>query len=191
MLLRRGVAAVLILAALIVAISGSRDTEPRLTVLVRDVSAGESILGSDLELLPVPGHLHPEGAVNEPAMVVDQVAATQLRAGTVVTDVDFIGQRLVDELLGETGEPGNLVPLKLAEPDVIALLRHGETVTVVSHDGASPEPVVIAEGARVVLTGGADANDTATVLVALPESAARQVAATALTAPLAVVLTGS
>lgn len=186
-LLRRAAALFLVLAAGVTAVTSTRDKDPHLAVLVRDIAAGEVVTDTDFDLVPVPDQLHPEGAVTDPAAVADQVAATVLRAGTVATDVNFIGQRLVDDLLGNTGEPGNLVPLKLAEPDVIALLRHGETVTVVSHDGDSPQPVVIAEGARVVSTGTDDAD---TVLLALPESAARQVAATALTAPLAVVLTG-
>lgn len=175
------------LAAVITAFHGTRDTEPRAAVLQRDVPAGDTVTETDLVVAPVPPHLLPEAAVQDPAAVTGQVAATTLPAGAVATELDFVGQKLVTDLLGESGD---LVPLKLAEPEVIPLLRHGDTVTVVSHRPESPEPVVVAEGGRVVLADGDDTAEAATVLIALPEEAARQVAAAALSAPLAVVLTG-
>lgn len=186
-LLRRALAGLLVLAAVTTALHGARDTEPRAAVLQRKVPAGGTVTEADLALAPVPPHLLPETAVQDPAAVTGQVAATTLPAGAVATELDFIGQQLVTDLLGQ---PGDLVPLKLAEPEVIPLLRHGDTVTVVSHRPKTPEPLVVAEGGRVILADGVDTSDAATVLIALPEEAARQVAAAALSAPLAVVLTG-
>lgn len=187
-LLRRGAAVVLLSAAVLTTVHRGDADDTRLAVTVRDIPAGATVGEDDLSLVPVPEHLRPAGAVTDPVPVAGQVAATALPAGSIPTSGSFVGQRLVDELLAGSPEPGNLVPLKLAEPEVIALLRHGDTVTVVSHRPESPEPVVIAEHARVVLAESTE--EAATVLVALPETAARQVAAAALTTPLAVVLTG-
>lgn len=63
-------------------------------------------------------------------------------------------------------------------------------MTIVSHREESTEPRIIAAGGRIILAAESAGAGPATVLVALPESAAREVAAAALHSPLAVVLTG-
>ncbi|MGP6175014.1 SAF domain-containing protein [Corynebacterium sp. A21] len=191
LLLRRLAALVLLLLAAGSALHSARDTGPRALVVARNVTAGKTVTASDFLLADVPSHLLPEGALSDPTELEGRVTATHLQVGVVPTDLNFIGPALLSELMPEsTGEPVNLVPLKLAEPEIIPLLRHGDTVTVLSHQAEVPEPEVVATGARVVLAEEGAGNDPATVLIALPESAARQVAATALYLPIAVVLTG-
>lgn len=191
LLLRRLAALVLLLLAAVSALHNARDTGPHALVVARDIAAGESVTASDFVIAGVPTHLLPEGALSDSSELEGRVAATTLQVGMVPTDLNFIGHALLAELVPEpAGEPVNLVPLKLAEPEIIPLLRHGDTVTVISHRAEATEPEVVATGARVVLAEEGEGRDPATVLIALPESAARQVAATALYSPLAVVLTG-
>lgn len=191
LLLRRVAAAVLVLLALASAVHDTGDPGPQALVVARDISPGAAVTASDFELAPVPPQLLPEGALQNPQAVEGRVAVAALKVGQVPTESSFIGPTLLAELLPDReGEKVNLVPLRLAEPEIITLLRHGDTVTVLSQAADSPAPEVVASGARVVLAEPVEEGPPGTVLVALPESAAQQVAAAALYSPLAVVLTG-
>lgn len=101
---------------------------------------------------------------------------------------------------------GTLVPLTLANPEVAGLLHHGDTVSVIGGANADMEVTdvemtagetahqgtVIATGARVLTTAPREEKDSrpGTIIVALPPEDAARVAATALTQPLTVVITG-
>lgn len=190
-LLRRVAAAALVLLALVSAVPDTGGPGPRALVVARDISPGAAVTAEDFELLPVPPQLLPVGALQDPQAVEGRVAVASLQVGQVPTESAFIGAMLLAELLPDSaGEKVNLVPLRLAEPEIIPLLRHGDTVTVLSQTADSPAPEVVAGGARVVLAESVEDGDPGTVLVALPESAAQRVAAAALYSPLAVVLTG-
>ena len=106
-------------------------------------------------------------------------------AGEPVTPGRLLDSHLVEAL---AGPDSTLVPVNLAEPEVTALLHHGDTVSIVTVAGDS-EPRVIAEGARVVATGEAATGRADTVLVALDSTAGLGVAAASLSHPLAIVLT--
>lgn len=190
LLLRRGLALGLVVAAGLGALRSTQDRDPEALVLVREVAAGDTLSAADLSPAPVPEHLHPGPTLTDAETAVGRVAANTLLPGTVITELNFVGPALVEKLVPDTGEAANMVPLKLAEPEVIPLLRHGDTVTIVSHREESPEPEIIAAGGRIILAAESAETGPATVLVALPESAAREVAAAALHSPLAVVLTG-
>lgn len=190
LLFRRGLALGLVAAAGLSALHSARGQDPEALVLVREVAAGETLNAADLSPAPVPEHLQPAQALTKADAAVGRVAASTLLPGTVATELSFVGPTLVEKLVPDAAEPANMVPLKLAEPEVIPLLRHGDTVTIVSHREESTEPRVIAAGGRIILAAESAGAGPATVLVALPESAAREVAAAALHSPLAVVLTG-
>lgn len=130
----------------------------------------------------------PEGALREPAEVIGRVAAAALAPGEVATPNRFVGTELTASLVD--AERPTMVPLKIADPTVVPLLHHGDTVTIITQrDEASPYQLV-ATGARVVVASPAKGHDPANLLVALPEPDAQRVAAASLTTPLAVVLTG-
>ena len=80
-----------------------------------------------------------------------------------------------------------MVPLTLAEPSVIPLLQHGDTISVITQDQETGHPETITAGGKVILAGE---SDPSTILIALPKSSAEKVAARSLNTPLAVILTG-
>ena len=104
---------------------------------------------------------------------------------------------------GSEDAAARMIPVKLAEPDIIPHLHHGDTVDVVTAVDASPSPAgegeasttptarVIATGGRVVSTSSAEGEaSTSTVLLALPHDHANDVAAASLSQPLTVVIVG-
>ena len=76
------------------------------------------------------------------------------------------------------GETFSMVPVPVAEPDIVPMLHHGARVDVVGQG-----PRVVASGGRVVTTGEGDA-----VLVLLRQDQAAAVAAASLSEPLTLVL---
>lgn len=199
LLLRRAAALVLLAAAVVTALRSAGVEDPQVVVFVRDVAAGRAVTADDVELRAVPPEFVPAGALTSAEEVGGRVVVAAAGVGEVATDSRFLGATLTAELVSGSpvqrpDEPANMVPLKLAEPEILPLLHHGDTVTIVTHAGETGEPEVVAAGGRVILasmeeeTAGSGAPGT--VLVALPESDARAVAAAALSTPLAVVLTG-
>lgn len=256
-LLRRILAMLLVCAAAILALH-SRSNDPKVVVFTGALEAGQMITINDIELQERPESYTPEGAFTATEDVLGTVTVSATQPGEVVTNARFISSELTatlvqgkssGEITGEkSGEPGlesvHMVPISLADPEIIPLLSHGDTVSVITEDtsgssqtsfgadhrdaersietgpgldavdhagieqtgidharnGISPysggpgqieSNTVIAEGARVILAREAtSAGNRATVMLALPASAAQRVAVASLASPLTVVLTG-
>lgn len=251
-LLRRILAMLLVCAAAILALH-SRSNDPKVVVFTGALEAGQMITINDIKLQERPESYTPEGAFTATEDVLGTVAVSAAQPGEVVTSARFISSELTatlvhgknsDEITGEkSGEPGlesvHMVPISLADPEIIPLLNHGDTVSVITEDasgnsqtsfgadhrdaerGAENGPgldavdhagidharnsispysggpgqiesnTVIAKGARVILAREAtSAGNRATVMLALPASAAQRVAVASLASPLTVVLTG-
>lgn len=256
-LLRRILAILLVCAAAILALH-SRSNDPKVVVFTGALEAGQMITINDIELQERPESYTPEGAFNATEDVLGTVAVSAAQPGEVVTNARFISSELTatlvhgknsDEITGEkSGEPSlesvHMVPISLADPEIIPLLNHGDTVSVITEDtsgnsqtsfgadhrdaersietgpgldavdhagieqtgidharndispysggpGQIESNTVIAEGARVILAREAtSAGNRATVMLALPASAAQRVAVASLASPLTVVLTG-
>ncbi|WP_454979070.1 SAF domain-containing protein [Corynebacterium propinquum] len=250
-LLRRGLAGVLVCVAALLAVR-SHSSDPEVVVFVRHVEAGTMITINDVALRERPAEFTPDGAFTATEDVMGTVAVSAAEPGEVVTGSRFISSELTATLVhgsstngtagdkqdsGSIGEEADntesahMVPISLADPEVIPLLNHGDTVSVISEGSkdavdarsnsdadhaaaaapaptdptelgehnsvspASPIPVqdstVIAEGARVIMAREAtSAGNRATVMLALPSSAAQRVAVASLSTPLTVVLTG-
>lgn len=181
-LMRRACAGMLIVAAgisLLVDVAGS---DPQVTTFARDVNAGVKLTEDDLTQTRVPADIVPESAVTSPELAVGQIVAAGASAGEVITTTRLVGPDLVSELVAEEpeGEPFTMVPLPLAEPDILPMLHHGARVDVVGQG-----PAVIAEGGRIITVG-----EEGTILVLLRQSQAAAVAAASLHDPLTVVLSG-
>lgn len=192
LLIRRTLASLLLLAAATLLAQSLFSEDPRVVVIVRDVPAGAEITADDTELQPVPADFLPHTAFHDSHEVVGRIAASTISAGEIATAPRFIGNELIASFVANTsdnpsGESLTMVPLKLADPSVIPLLRHGDTISVVSYDLETGLPRTVAARGRVVLAGD---SDPSTVLIALPESTAGAVAAASLSSPLAVLLTG-
>lgn len=195
LLIRRGLATLLLLMAALLFLRSLYSTDPQVAVFTTDIPAGSTITTGDVELRSVPTDLVPATAITEIADVEGRVSASAITAGEIVTTPRFIGNELISSFVANStenfsSEKLNMVPLKLADPSVIPLLHHGDTISVVSQDPETGLPLTIATGGKVILAGEAGTSDPSTLLVALPENTAGTVAAASINSPLAVVLTG-
>lgn len=189
LLLRRGLAAALAAAALVLALSPAPGSAERsVLVAARDLAAGATLGAADLSVRSWPQSLVPAGALTTAADAEGRVLAGAARAGEPVTDLRLTGPALAAHITGVADAVS--VPLRLADPAVAGLLIAGTVVDVVTAGASAAEPVVLARGAVVVTVlapdGGAARGRV--VLVALPPQAATRVAAAALTEQVAVTL---
>lgn len=180
--IRRALALALVVAAgLSLLIDGHR-ADPAVVIFARPVAAGAALTDADLTTTRLPSDVVPENAIRDMELAAGQILAAGATEGEVVTTTRLVGPDLLAQLVAEEppGEDFTMVPLPLAEPDIVPMLHHGARVDVIGHG-----PAVIAEGGRIVTVG-----DEGTVLVLLRESHAAAVAAASLADPLTVVLSG-
>lgn len=196
-LVRRAIAVALLIAALASALSAAKEL-PRVPVFSRDLPAGAELALADVDLARLPASSIPDSALTEkPEELSGRVITAAANKGEVITGARLLGEDLVSSLVGGTGaEAGRMIPVKLAEPDIIPHLHHGDTVDVVTAveagaAAATPTARVIASGGRVVSTSSPEGEaSSSTVLLALPQDHANDVAAASLSQPLTVVIVG-
>lgn len=194
---RRAIAVALLIAALASALSAAKEL-PRVPVFSRDLPAGAELALADVDLARLPASSIPDSALTaKPEDLSGRVITAAANKGEVITDARLLGEDLVSSLVGGTGaEAGRMIPVKLAEPDIIPHLHHGDTVDVVTAvearaAAATPTARVIASGGRVVSTSSPEGEaSSSTVLLALPQDHANDVAAASLSQPLTVVIVG-
>ena len=194
---RRAIAVALLIAALASALSAAKEL-PRVPVFSRDLPAGAELGLADVDLARLPASSIPDSALAaKPEDLSGRVITAAANKGEVITDARLLGEDLVSSLVGGTGaEAGRMIPVKLAEPDIIPHLHHGDTVDVVTAveagaAAATPTARVIASGGRVVSTSSPEGEaSSSTVLLALPQDHANDVAAASLSQPLTVVIVG-
>ncbi|WCZ32117.1 SAF domain protein [Corynebacterium massiliense DSM 45435] len=225
LLIRRLLAALLVCSALFMAAMSMREN-PAVLVFARPVNAGHVLGPGDVTIARLPEGVIPSAAMTPTAgtevraganqnsdagtdtgNVEGRVVVAAADAGEIVTESRLLGAELTASLVGGDDELGTsaMVPLKLADPDLVPFLHHGDTVNVVTATmegngkaGAADNPPgrVVAANARVISTAAADAagektrGTPSTILIALPESAAHNVAAASLNLPLTVAITG-
>lgn len=179
MLLRRAGATVLAAAALVLAVLPDPGgvTVP-VVVAATDLASGATVPASGLAVREFPPELVPAGALADPAGAAGRVLVGAARAGEPLTDT---------RLTGAGPLPGGeaAVPVRLADPDVAALLRPGSRVDVVTPGPRADEPVVLAPDAEVLAVVEADGP---LLLVAVGRSTATRIAAVALAGQVAVTL---
>lgn len=180
--IRRALAAGLVLAAFGSLLVDATRSDPTVTTFARDLPAGALLATEDLAQTRLPDAVTPANAVADPSLAAGQILAAGAAAGEVVTTTRLVGPDLVSGLVvGEPpGEEFTMVPLALAEKDILPMLHHGARVDVVGQG-----PAVIAQGGRIVTVG-----EEGAVLVLLRRPQAAAVAAASLTDPLTVVLSG-
>lgn len=203
---RRAVAVALLIAALASALSAAKEL-PRVPVFSRDLPAGAELALADVDLARLPASSIPDSAVAaKPEELTGRVITAAAGKGEVVTDARLLGEDLVSSLVGGSeAAAARMIPVKLAEPDIIPHLHHGDTVDVVTAVDAASSPSDVGEGeaptaptARVIATGGRVVStssaegeaSSSTVLLALPHDHANDVAAASLSQPLTVVIVG-
>ena len=176
-LLRRTAAGLLAALALALALApqAAAGGTP-VVVAAAELPAGSTLSPEALAVREWPPDLVPAGAVAAVADAAGRVLVGAARAGEPLTDA-----RLTDATT--VGGDAAAVPVRLADPDVAALLVAGRRVDVVTLGERAGEPLVLASDAQVVtvLPGPL-------VLVTMPRALATRVAAAALSDQVAVTL---
>lgn len=183
---RRLLALALLIAAALSATAGHRGRAatgppPTTPVLVaaRDIPGGTTLLRTATRIARLPAALVPAGALRSVDAAVGRTVGAPLRRGEPITDVRLVGRSLAAALAG-TGAVA--APVRLADADTAALLRPGDAVDVLAApQRGDPGPArLVATDARVMAVPPPDPDSTADgalVVLAMPENAARSVAA--------------
>ena len=155
-------------------------------VAARDLTPGVQLTADDVIVESRPATTIPDGSQTDPATLIGATLAGPTRRGEVLTDVRLLGPRLAEAV---AGPDARVVPLHVADPALLELVRPGDVVDVLaveSHgvgerDGLRPR--VVARGAIVVLaspTTKASGGGDGVVLVALPAQDAVEAAGASL-----------
>ncbi|OBJ11152.1 SAF domain-containing protein [Mycobacterium sp. 1465703.0] len=187
--LARRVAAggLVVLAGIATLRSNSAGEYAQVVVAGHDLRPGAALTATDVRIEKRLAATVPEGARVELGAVVGSTLAGPARRGEVLTDVRLLDSRLAESTAG----PGaRIVPLHLADPALIDLVRVGDVVDVLaapatgSPDLSHTAPKVVATDAVVVLVSAKEklqaADNDRVVLVALPARVANTVAGSTL-----------
>ncbi|MCW2759503.1 MAG: hypothetical protein JWO46_3249 [Nocardioidaceae bacterium] len=167
-----------------------------LVVAAHDLPAGARLSAADLTLRGMPPDAVPDGAARSLAHVGGRTLAAPVRRGEVITDVRSLGPALVARYPGRVA-----TPVRLADPDVAAVLRPGDHVQVVAADAESATGEaggrVLGSGIVLTLPRASDSDPTSgttglpgrLVLLAVTDSDAAAVAAAAASLVVTVLLT--
>ncbi|WP_460703152.1 SAF domain-containing protein [Luteococcus sediminum] len=170
---RRPLAALCAACAVLLALTVLRPA-PAATVDVlvaaRALPAGSSLAAGDLRLAHYPPALVPDGALDDPGRLTGRVLASPVDAGLPLTE-----QSVVEA--GQATRNGELlVPFRVQDPQVLAMVRVGDRVTVVS-PGEDGQAVTLASRVRVASVPpaqGRDGPDQGLLVVSAdPETASR------------------
>lgn len=163
---RRLVAAALAGIAVICTISALRPSAPAtraVWVAARDLSGGDPLATTDVQVERLPTADVPDGALGSQIAPVGRLLAAPMRRGEPITDVRLLSP----SLLATSDLPGAVaVPVRVADgPAVLALVHTGDTVDVIavadSADGGPATGSTVVHDVRVLATPahGAAASD--------------------------------
>lgn len=184
LMVRRLAAAVLVGLALVLALAprGAAAGIP-VAVAAAEIPAGATVRSADLVVREWPAELVPAGALRDPAAAAGRVLVGAARAGEPLTDVRLVGAS------PSSGAGDAVVPVRLADAGVAALLVPGSRVDVVTVGGRTDQPLLLASDASVLAVLAEDkAGRGRLVLVGMPRATATRVAAASLSEQVAVTL---
>ncbi|MDP9885700.1 Flp pilus assembly protein CpaB [Sinomonas atrocyanea] len=95
-------------------------------VAARDLAGGATVSGGDLRVARLPADAVPQGASSDPSRLVGQRLAGPVRGGEAITDAGLVGPGL----LAGTAQGTAAVPVRVADPASLQLLRPGQLVDV-------------------------------------------------------------
>jgi pilus assembly protein CpaB len=187
---RRKLAVVAVLAAVLTGISAAAPEGPPTTTVVRtttELPGGTRLSTADLRVDEVVVADVPDGTVADPAGLLGRTLAAPVARGQIMTELAVTSAR-------DPAKRGRvLAPLRLADAEVVALLRAGDVVDVLAADAQSEQAYVAGREVRVVTVpqppdpaGGADPAG-ALVLVEVDAETARVLARAAVAASLTVI----
>lgn len=159
-------------------------------VAARDLAGGATLSPGDLRLARLPAEAVPQGAESEPSQLAGQRLAGPVRTGEAITDARLVGPGLLAGTAADTAA----VPVRVADPTSLQLLRPGQLVDIVlSADtgGGAGANTTLAAQVPVLWTGtpgatgsagpwlGSQDADGLLVVAARPEQALRVAGASA------------
>ena len=167
----------------------------RVLAAARDLTAGATLTADDLTAVDLPAEVVPDGALLPGAAVLGRAVGGPVRRGEALTDARLLGPSL---LAGAGGGRGVVaVPVRLADPDAVGLVRAGDRVDVLaapleSVDGRPPPVSVVAAGVLVLAAPAASSGDDGSlIVVAVDGDTAKALARAATNARLSVALRGA
>lgn len=154
-----------------------------------DLLPGRVVEDGDVHPRRVVGSSVPEGVLNNPGLAIGRTVTGRVRGGEILTDTRLLSSHLPADLTGL--DDARLVPVRLSDEAVTALLRPGDVVDVLTEDAdVLARRAVVALHALGAAPGGITSGRTAAtpVLLAMDAPSAHRVAAAGLDTSLAVVL---
>lgn len=189
-LVRRVMAGLLVLAAIVLAVRAPPEAVggTPVVVAVHELASGVTVRPGDVAVRRWPAELVPTGALGAVEQVEGRVMAGAASFGEPLTSVRFAGAE-GGRVAG--GRDTASVPIRLADADVAGLLSPGRLVDVVTVGQRSDQPTVLAAAAMVLTVLPAEAKPAGRgrlVLIAVPRAAASKVAAATLSQEVTVTL---
>ncbi|MEV5651248.1 RcpC/CpaB family pilus assembly protein [Nocardia sp. NPDC052254] len=203
-LARRLSAVALAALAAVLALRGDPAAHRRSVVIAaRELTPGRILAAEDLRRTELPAAVVPAGAVTDPAQLLGATSTGAVHTGEILTDLRIVSPRLAVAATGAA--EARIVPMRLADNAVTAILRPGDRVDVVAADDPpadsgphaqrrAPTARTLAANAAVVLVSGTGATGATAraatehiVLLALDPEPAATVAAASLHTALTVV----
>jgi Flp pilus assembly protein CpaB len=186
---RRPLAAVSAAVAVLAAVHAARppgDATVPVTVAADDLVSGTVLSPGDLQVRRLPEGSAPAGLATH---VVGRTLASPVRAGEPITDVRLVAPALA------SGYPGRVaMPVRIADPDMVGLLRVGDRVDLVAADPRRGTATSVALDAPVIALPSPGAGEGANtlggrlVVVAASPADVDQIAGAAATDLLSVVI---
>jgi hypothetical protein len=190
LLIRRCTAVALIVCAAVVGVVGARtDGDVEVIVATHDLLPGAVVEEGDVHPRRVSGSSVPEGVLDDPGLAVGRTVTGRVRGGEILTDTRLLSSHLPADVTGL--DDARLVPVRLSDEAVAALLRPGDVVDVLTENAEIlARRAVVALHAAGSAPGGITSGRTAVspVLLAMDAPSAHRVAAAGLDTSLAVVL---
>jgi Flp pilus assembly protein CpaB len=165
----------------------------RVLAAARELAPGSVLTAGDLQIVALPPDAVPDGALRPDAAVLGRMVTGPVRRREPLTDVRLLGPELLAAL---PDRDQVAVPVRIADPAAVALLRTGDRVDVLAASEGAAEAAVVAPRALVVAVPRRDGTDSdpldggALVVLAATPAAARRLAQAAVAARLSVVVHG-
>lgn len=138
---------ILAMAAVFATIQAARPAPPPSVAVVQvtaRVTAGAVLTAEQVSMRPVAARLLPEEALTSLDAAVGRTAVAGLTRGQILTAPLLLSPHQV------SGPGRVLMPLRLQDSTVVALLRVGDMIDVLATDSGSGRTAVVASRARVV-----------------------------------------
>ncbi|MCH6469440.1 RcpC/CpaB family pilus assembly protein [Sinomonas terrae] len=160
---RRTLAAALLCGAVAISVyqlTPASAPQSPVVVAAADLPAGAPVSASQLRIARIPAGAVPDGALREVAAAEGKRLSAPVRRGGVLTDASTVGPGL----LAGTPPGTAAVPVRVADPDSLQLVRTGQTVDLVLAEESGREgrnSSRLAAGVTVLWTGsGAEQSGT-------------------------------